>query len=45
MISSGALYVVGDLTAQLGIEDKRMFAPAEEFDTEGRYDVSSMSTS
>ncbi|KAI9634063.1 uncharacterized protein MKK02DRAFT_38734 [Dioszegia hungarica] len=39
MISSGVLYVVGDLTAQLGIEDKRMFARAEVEDTEGRYDI------
>jgi hypothetical protein len=43
MISSGVLYVVGDLTAQLGIEDKRLFGSVGLADdvSEEKYDVSS----
>jgi protein Mpv17 len=38
MISSGVLYVVGDMTAQFGIEDKSWRGVDGE--PEGRYDVS-----
>lgn len=41
MISSGVLYVVGDITAQIGIEDKTFFASKlRDDDVEGKYDVS-----
>lgn len=39
MISSGVLYVVGDITAQIGIEDKS-FSARDDIGSEGRYDVS-----
>lgn len=38
MISSGVLYVVGDITAQIGIEDKSFFN--RDGEPEERYDVS-----
>jgi hypothetical protein len=38
MISSGVLYVVGDITAQIGIEDKSFFG--RDGESEERYDVS-----
>ena len=39
MISSGTLYVVGDLTAQIGIEEKSFVGKMDQ-DKETVYDVS-----
>lgn len=42
MISSGVLYVIGDITAQVGIEERRMFSRAADGNAEeNAYDVSS----